>query len=62
MVLAMQILTAIVVPAIPLLIGVVMIRHHSNWKWPGIALVGLGILLYAGLLVSFPVSYSSTSG
>ena len=62
MVLAMQILVAIAFPAIPLLVGVAMIRRGKNWKWPGIGLAGVGILLYVGLSLSFPVSTTSIGG
>ena len=61
--LAMQILISIVFPAVPLLAGIAMIRHDDkNWKWPGIALAGVGILLYLGILTSFPVSRTVTVG
>ena len=58
----MQILVSVIFPAVPLMTGVALIRLGQNWKWLEIALVGVGAVLYFGILMSFPVSGTVIGG
>ncbi len=55
MALALNLLMAILVPAIPFLLGLALFRGADRFKWVGVVLMALGSLLFIIWISAIPV-------